>query len=155
MKSTITKNVTGLLVLASAALPFAAQAATQSQSVTITATIDATLTLQVPNTLDLSNTKSKTLDIKTHTNGTGVRLEVTHTEARDSEYILLTHSEGDKLKVKTNFGGKETFSNNVMNKDVQASSTPQTTQLTLTPAPTSPQKAGKYTGNITVKATTL
>ncbi|MGK5744468.1 hypothetical protein ACSNKN_05860 [Proteus mirabilis] len=156
MKSTVTKNITGLLVLASAALPFAAQAAEKTQSVTITATIDATLTLDVLDTLDLGSAKSKTLDIKTHTNGTSVKLEVTHAEAGDGEYIQLTHKDNDKLKVKTNFeGGKETFSKNVMIKTVPANSAQQTTRLTLTPVPTPQQKAGKYTGTITVKATTL
>ncbi|MGK5722477.1 hypothetical protein ACSNKL_20300, partial [Proteus mirabilis] len=149
----VTKNITGLLVLASAALPFAAQAAVEkTQSVTITATIDATLTLDVPGRLDLGkgNEKSpKTLAIKTHTNGVSVKLDVTHTGAGDGEYIQLTHKDNDKLPVKTSFeGGREKFSKDVMSKTVQANSAEQTTKLTLTPEPTSQQKAGQYTGII-------
>ncbi|MGK5615552.1 hypothetical protein, partial [Proteus mirabilis] len=127
----------------------------KSQPVAITATIDATLKLDVQGTLDLDNAKPKTLDIKTHTNGTSVKLEVTHDEAGDGEFILLTHKDSDKLKVKTNLeGGSAKFSKNVMNKTVSANTSQQTTRLTLTAVPTPDQKAGKYTGTITVKATT-
>ncbi|MDA6076166.1 hypothetical protein O0544_02585 [Edwardsiella anguillarum] len=98
MKSTIMKNVTGLLVLASAVQPFASQAGEASATVTITATVDATVALDVAKTFDLKNKKDvQTLDIKTTSNGTKVKLEVSQAEAAD-DHIVLSAGEGkDKL----------------------------------------------------------
>ncbi|QDL35725.1 hypothetical protein [Serratia liquefaciens] len=158
MKSTITKNVTGLLVLASAALPFASQAAEQSATVTITATVDATVALDVAKSFDLTNLKTaQALDIKTTSNGLKVKLEVSQEGAAD-EHIVLTSDRADnaKMKVKATLGeSTNKFVNGVLSVEVPASTAQQTTKLHLTSQPTETQEAGIYTGNIIVKALTL
>lgn len=164
MKSTITKNVTGLLVLASAVLPFASQAAEQSATVNITATVDATVVLEVLPLLDLGNaTTTRTLDIKTMSNGTKVKLEVSQADAVD-DYIVLTRTQPAadnaagkaKMKVKAILGAADNkFNNKVQSVEVPLSSSQQTTRLQLTAMPEARQVAGTYSGSITVKATTL
>ncbi|WP_337040195.1 hypothetical protein [Serratia marcescens] len=158
MKSTITKNVTGLLVLASAALPFVSQAAEQSATVNITATVDATVALDVAKSFDLKNlTTVQDLDIKTTSNGTKVKLEVSQSDAAD-DYIVLTSERADKAKmnVKATLGDSNSkFDKGVLSVEVPSSTTQQTTKLHLTAQPKAAQEAGKYSGTITVKASTL
>lgn len=159
MKSTITKNVTGLLVLASVALPFASQAAEDSATVTITATVNATVKLEVASSLDLKDLKTvQDLDIKTTSNGTKVKLEVSQGDATD-DHIVLTSDRADKakMKVKATLGedSSKKFDKGVLSVEVPASTMQQTTKLHLTSQPTATQEAGIYSGTITVKAVTL
>lgn len=158
MKSTITKNVTGLLVLASAVLPFASQAAEQSTTVNITATVEATVALEVPSSLALGNRITPhDLDIKTTSNGTRVKLEVSQTDAAD-DYIVLTSDRQDKakLKVKAILGESEDkFIKGMKSITLPLSTSQVTTKLHLTAMPKPAQEAGSYSGSITVKASTL
>ena len=158
MKSTITSSVTGFLILAATVLPFASQAAESSAMVTITATVDATVTLDVAPTLDLNNLKTnQLLDIRTTSNGTKVRLEISQAEAKD-DYIVLTSDRADKatMKVKATLGGADSkFENGTLSVEVPSATTQQTTKLNLMSQPTATQEAGKYTGVITVKAMTM
>ncbi|MBH3029999.1 hypothetical protein I5Q96_25585 [Serratia marcescens] len=157
MKSTITKNVTGLLVLASAALPFASQAAEESAVVTITATVDATVALDVSNTFDLTNKKTvQDLAIRTTSNGTKLNLEVSQEQAAD-DHIVLTSDRADQatMKVKATLGDSTNkFKNGVLSVEVPESTAQQTTTLHLTAQPKAAQEAGSYSGTITVKAST-
>lgn len=159
MKSTIMKNVTSLLILASAVQPFTSQAAdTSSATVNITATVDATVTLDVANTFDLKNNKDvQTLDIKTTSNGVKVKLEVSQVGASDN-YIVLSSTGEDKqsMNVKATLGdSREKFKSGTLSIEVPSSATQQTTKLNLTAQPTATQAAGTYSGVITVKASTM
>ncbi|SPW34518.1 Uncharacterised protein [Edwardsiella tarda] len=151
------KNVIGLLVLASAVQPFASQAAQQSATVTIRATVDATLALDVANTFDLQNKKGEqTLDIKTLSNGTKVKLEVFQAEAADDHIVLTNGKVNQKMNVKATLGSSMAkFEHGTLSIEVPSATTQQTTQLHLTAQPAAAQTAGEYSGTITVKAWTM